>query len=93
MSAIASTFRRFWVEIAWGLFAAANVAVIFLVGRWETIPFHLVWVSLALVYGSRLWSPRTTVIEYWTRCAVITTPNATSLGYPRKVSAATPASS
>jgi len=62
MSAIASTFRRFWVEIAWGLFAAANVAVIFLVGRWETIPFHLVWVSLALVYGSRLWSPRTTVI-------------------------------
>jgi signal transduction histidine kinase len=60
MSGIGSTFRRRWVEIAWGAFAAANVVVIFLVGQWETIPFHFVWVSLTVVYGIRLWSLRST---------------------------------
>lgn len=24
-------------------------------GRWETIPFHFIWVSLTLVYGLRVW--------------------------------------
>jgi signal transduction histidine kinase len=62
MSDIGSTLRRHWVEIAWGAFAAANVAVIVLVSRWETIPFHFVWVSLTLVYGFRLWRLRTTMI-------------------------------
>ena len=62
MSAIGSTLRRHRVEVVWGLFAAANVAVIVLVSRWETIPFHLVWVSLTLVYGFRLWRLRTTMV-------------------------------
>lgn len=61
MSGIASKLRSHWVEVAWGAFAAANVAVIVLLTRWETIPFHLVWVSLALVYGFRVWRLRTTV--------------------------------
>lgn len=59
---IASTLRRRWVEFAWGLFAAANVVVIFLLSRWETIPFHLIWVSLTIIYGIRLWRLRTTMI-------------------------------
>jgi signal transduction histidine kinase len=62
MSGIGSTLRRRWVEVAWGVFAAANVVVIFLLSRWETIPFHFVWVSLTLVYGFRLWRSRTTMI-------------------------------
>jgi signal transduction histidine kinase len=61
MSDIGSTLRRHWVEIAWGLFAAANVAVILMLDRWETIPFHFIWVSLTLVYGVRLWRQRTTI--------------------------------
>jgi two-component system OmpR family sensor kinase len=61
MSDIASTLRRRWVEIAWGLFAAANVAVILMLSQWETIPFHFIWVSLTLVYGIRLWRLRTTM--------------------------------
>lgn len=61
MSAIASTLRRRWVEIAWATFAAANVAVIVMLRDWETIPFHFVWVSLALVYGFRVWRLRTTM--------------------------------
>ena len=61
MSGIASTLRRHWVEVAWGAFAVANVAVIVMLTHWETIPFHFVWVSLTLVYGFRLWRLRTTV--------------------------------
>ena len=62
MSAIASTLRRRWVEIAWATFAAANVAVIVMLRDWETIPFHFVWVSLTLVYGFRVWRLRTTMV-------------------------------
>jgi two-component system OmpR family sensor kinase len=62
MSDIASMLRRRWVEVAWGVFAAANVTAIFLMSRWETIPFHFVWVSLTLVYGFRHWRFRTTML-------------------------------
>jgi signal transduction histidine kinase len=60
MSGIGSWLRSHTVEVAWAVFAAANVAVIFLISRWETIPFHFIWVSLALVYGFRVWGVRTT---------------------------------
>ena len=62
--------RKHALEIAWGVFAAANVAVIITLGRWETIPFHFVWVSLTLLYGVRLWSPRTTSLVLGTVCLV-----------------------
>jgi signal transduction histidine kinase len=62
MSAIASTVRRYWVEVAWGAFAAANVAVIIGLSQWETVPFHFIWVSLTIVYGFRVWRIRTTII-------------------------------
>ena len=59
---IASTLRRHWLEVAWAAFAAANLAVIAVLLRWETIPFHLIWVSLTLLYGFRVWRPGTTAI-------------------------------
>jgi signal transduction histidine kinase len=62
MSDIGSTLRRRWVEVAWGLFSAANVAVILVLSQWETIPFHFIWVSLTLVYGFRQWRLRTTML-------------------------------
>lgn len=52
--------RRHWLEAAWALFATVNVALIFGLEKWETIPFHLVWVSLALLYCARAWSLRVT---------------------------------
>jgi two-component system OmpR family sensor kinase len=58
---IGSLFRRRWLEIAWGVFAAANLVTIVLFTRWETIPFHFIWVSLTLLYGSRVWGLRATV--------------------------------
>jgi signal transduction histidine kinase len=61
MSDIGSTLRRHWVEIVWGLFAALNLLVIVVLLRWETIPFHFIWVSLTIVYGFRIWRLRSTL--------------------------------
>jgi signal transduction histidine kinase len=43
------------VELAWFAFAVANVVAMVLWARWETIPFHFIWVSLTLLYGFRVW--------------------------------------
>ena len=62
MSDIGSTLRRHWVEILWGLFAALNILVIVVLLRWETIPFHFIWVSMTIVYGFRIWRLRSTLV-------------------------------
>jgi signal transduction histidine kinase len=59
---IASALRRHGVEIAWGVFSGAAVAFILVMTRWETIPFHLIWVSLTLLYGFRVWKTSTTAV-------------------------------
>jgi signal transduction histidine kinase len=50
--------RRNWPEITWGLFAVANFVAMELWPGWETIPFHLVWISITLLYGFRVWRLR-----------------------------------
>jgi signal transduction histidine kinase len=45
------------LEVAWFGFAAVNVVAMALWPDWETIPFHLIWVSLTLLYGFRVWRP------------------------------------
>jgi len=60
MSAIGSALRRRGVEIGWAAFALAAAAFTIVMTRWETIPFHLIWVSLAIVYGFRVWKTSTT---------------------------------
>ena len=62
MSDIGSTLRRRWVEVAWGTFSLVNLVVIVLLTRWETIPFHFIWVSLTIVYGFRVWRLRSTLV-------------------------------
>ena len=63
MSATASVLRRKYVaEVLWGLFAAANLAVIVFVPDGETVPFHVIWVSLTLLYGYKVWGRRATSI-------------------------------
>ena len=54
--------RSYAVELAWGVFACANFAAMISWPSWETIPFHFVWISLTLVYGFRVWSPRSTAL-------------------------------
>jgi two-component system OmpR family sensor kinase len=44
------------IDTAWTIFALANLDFIFMFPGWETIPFHLIWASLTLVYGFRAWA-------------------------------------
>ncbi len=52
--------QRRAVELGWFAFALANLAAMIRWDRWETIPFHFIWVSLTLVYGFRVWRPVST---------------------------------
>jgi signal transduction histidine kinase len=70
MSATASLLRRRWLELAWGAFAAANLAVMFRIPQGQTVPFHFVWVSLTLVYGFRTWGPQPTLAVCVTVCSL-----------------------
>jgi len=54
--------RRRAVEIAWFVFAGANLLAMALLPSWETIPFHFIWISLTLLYGFRVWEPKPTGI-------------------------------
>src|SRR5215475_6410763 len=45
----------------WAVFTAVNLWLMFVIPGGETIPFHLVWLSLALVYGLAPWRLRTVV--------------------------------
>jgi signal transduction histidine kinase len=49
-----------WIEIAWFAFALANLVAMALFPSWETIPFHFIWISLTLLYGFRVWEPKST---------------------------------
>jgi two-component system OmpR family sensor kinase len=69
VSAIASLARRRWVELLWAAFAAAMVGLTIAVPDWETVPFHLVWVSLTLLYGLRPWELRPTAAVLVAVCA------------------------
>jgi two-component system OmpR family sensor kinase len=57
-----SRLRERWPELAWAVFALANLVTIVVLTKWETIPFHFIWVSLTLVYGFRVWRIRSTVL-------------------------------
>jgi two-component system, OmpR family, sensor kinase len=40
-----------WPEIAWAAFAVGNLAWMVLVPSWSALPFHLIWITLLLLYG------------------------------------------
>lgn len=64
-----STNRR--LVAGWAAFAAVNVVLMWLAPGEETIPFHLVWISLSLVYGFTTW--RTSWMVVALVCVVIGT--------------------
>jgi signal transduction histidine kinase len=57
---VTGLLRHRAVELAWLAFALANLLAMMRWERWETIPFHFIWVSLTLVYGFRIWKPLST---------------------------------
>jgi signal transduction histidine kinase len=58
MRAIAS--RPEPIDVVWFAFALVNVAAMLLWPKWETIPFHLIWFSLTVLYGFRVWALKPT---------------------------------
>jgi signal transduction histidine kinase len=52
--------RRLWLDLVWVGFALANLVAMALAPKWETVPFHFIWVSLTVLYGYRVWGPRVT---------------------------------
>jgi signal transduction histidine kinase len=60
MRAIGSRLKP--LDLAWFGFALVNVGAMLLWPRWETIPFHLIWFSLTLLYGFRVWGLNATFV-------------------------------
>ena len=48
------------VDVAWAVFSVLNLAAMVIFSRWETVPFHFIWISLTLLYGFRVWSTKPT---------------------------------
>jgi signal transduction histidine kinase len=57
-----SDWREWWPEAAWTAFAVVCLGLMVAIPQWQPIPFHLIWVTLTLLYGLRLWSPRNTAL-------------------------------
>lgn len=68
MSGIGSRLKAVLVA-GWAVFAGVNCYLTYALPGNETIPYHLVWASFALVYGLCPWPRRATVVVF----AVITT--------------------
>ena len=47
--------RSSWVDIVWAVFVGVNLLGMREMGAWSTVPFLVIWVSLTLVYGWRMW--------------------------------------
>jgi signal transduction histidine kinase len=62
MSVTSSQLPRYFPEFAWGGFALLSTLAVVALEAGETIPFHLVWVSLTLLYAFREWTLMTTLL-------------------------------
>ncbi len=47
--------RSSWVDVGWAVFVGVNLLGMRAMGSWSTIPFLVIWVSLTIVYGFRMW--------------------------------------
>jgi signal transduction histidine kinase len=47
--------RSSWLDLLWAVFVLVNLLGMREMGAWSTIPFLVIWVSLTLVYGLRMW--------------------------------------
>jgi signal transduction histidine kinase len=69
---------RAW-EVIWAAFALVNLCAMLVLTDWQTVPFHLIWVSLTLLYGwAFIWSWRRTMA--WFAIVTIATGIALTVG-------------
>ncbi|HZC72723.1 MAG TPA: HAMP domain-containing sensor histidine kinase [Jatrophihabitans sp.] len=64
MLVIASSRARGLVAAGWLLFASINAALMYLEPGKETIPYHLIWASFALLYGLASWPLAGSVVVF-----------------------------
>jgi len=43
------------LELSWAALAVCCLGLMIYSPSWETIPFHVIWISLTLLYGFRVW--------------------------------------
>jgi signal transduction histidine kinase len=70
MSVTDSSPAKRFLSLAWLAFAVVNTVLMYLLPGEETIPYHLIWASFALLYGLYRWSRWTTWITFWLITAV-----------------------
>ena len=56
--------RASWIDIAWVVFVGLNLAAMRLLPAWQTVPFLVIWVSLTVIYGFRLWRIQPTILTW-----------------------------
>jgi signal transduction histidine kinase len=61
-SRIRQSVRAYRVDIAWALFVLLNLIAMRLSPSWGSVPFLIIWISLTLMYGFRLWHVGSTVL-------------------------------
>jgi signal transduction histidine kinase len=71
MSVIDSSRAKPALAAGWLVFAILNAWLMFRLPGEETIPYHLIWASFALLYGLFRWSLRTTWVSF--ACTTIVT--------------------
>ena len=51
-----------WWDLAWVAFVALNLTAMQVMDTWQTVPFLVIWVSLTVIYGWRLWPLQPTLM-------------------------------
>lgn len=59
-----------WIDLAWVVLWILGLAGILIFEHWEAIPFHLMWITFALLYSFRVRSTSSTV---WVLAAMVVT--------------------
>ena len=54
--------RAHRADIAWVAFIGLNLIAMRLIPAWQTVPFLIIWVSLTVIYGFRLWRLGSTIL-------------------------------
>jgi signal transduction histidine kinase len=71
---LVALLRRFRVELLWVAFALANAVAMLVAPGSRTLPFYLIWISLTILYGFRLWPLPATLLVLACVVAVTATP-------------------
>jgi signal transduction histidine kinase len=59
-----------WIDLAWVVLWILGLAGILIFERWEAVPFHLIWITFALLYSFRV---RSTASTLWVLAAMVVT--------------------